>query len=245
VIGPELTIARVIRGHIGSTTEHRVASWPRSIIAQKITYAGGVARAEVLTLDMSGDEVMEREPLFEVTGTSQSLLRRIAPVPAAGVWISDVTEYRLRRYTLDGTQEDSLVRQPAWFPASERFGFGSPDEAPTPGVNALRIDGEGRLWVYIDQPRSNWSAAWRGVSFPKTPFRSDAQEVRVSSLPPSYELWNTIVEVIDPNQRRVVTRKELDGHVFAVLGPDRVATYNELDSGIPVITIHKLSLRER
>jgi hypothetical protein len=51
--------------------------------------------------------------------------------------------------------------------------------------------------------------------------------------------------VIDPAQRRVIVRKELDGHVVSVLGTDRIATFVESESGIPVVTISKLTLIER
>ena len=240
VVGPDLGIDRVIRGSVGSSmTDHRVASWPGEVVTQKITYAAGVANAGIVTLDLSGEQVRERGTLFGVTRTTERIYRRVEPVPA-GMWVSEVTRYLLRKHEPDGTPEDSLERRLDWFPASERYEFGSPDQAPTPGVNTLRSDEEGRLWVYLDRPRSNWTNAWRGVSVP-----TGAREVRVSSLPPAYTLWRTVVEVIDPKQRRVVARKELEGHVFAVLGADRVATYLELENGVPVVTIHKLTLVER
>jgi hypothetical protein len=245
-VGPELRIDRAIRGSVGSMTGHRIASWPHEVIAQKITYSGGVANAQVMNLDMSGSEVIERATLLQATGANATILRRVEPAsPHAGMWIAEVTRYLLRRHGRDSSPQDSLERRPEWFPAGERYAFGAPNEAPTPVVNALRIDAMGRLWVYIDRPQANWSAAWRGISFPFPPFRGSTQEVRVASLPPSYALWRTVVEVIDPAQRRVIVRKELDGHVVSVLGTDRIATFVESESGIPVVTISKLTLIER
>jgi hypothetical protein len=158
--------------------------------------------------------------------------------------VSEVTRYRLQLYGPAGTLLDSLERRPDWFPAdASEVGYGllgAPDQAPSTRVSALRSDAQGRLWVYLDRARPDWSSAWRGFSLPQ-----GASEVRVSSLPPSYELWRTTVEVIDPERRRVVARKELDSHAFAILGPDRIATFTELASGVPRITLHRLTLLER
>jgi len=243
VIGPELAVDRAIRGSnsMASLSGLRIVSWPEHVLASKITYAAGEMTSEVLPVDFSGEMVSESEPLVTVTGRGASIQRRAEPMPPAGIWVSEVTRYRLRFYGAGGVALDSLERRPDWFaPASEAIGFGGPNQAPTTMVSAVRSDSLGRLWVFVDRPRPDWGAAWHGFAMPQ-----GRGEVRVSSLPPSYELWRTTVEVIDPQRHRVIARKELDGHAFAVVGPDRFATFRELKSGIPVVTIHRLRLIER
>jgi hypothetical protein len=104
-----------------------------------------------------------------------------------------------------------------WPAATRGLSRGWADRSPAPGINALRLDDDGRLWVYVDRPRPDWQNAWRGISLPT----EAVAEVRVSSLPGGHVLWRTTVEIIDPVRRRLIARKMLDGHVFAVLDHDR------------------------
>jgi hypothetical protein len=240
VVGPELTVARVVRGSSASYTDYRIVSWPQDVVASKTSYADGSFSTQVLTLDFMGELIGESRPLVSVADLDQPVHRRPEPSSSGGMWVSEVARYLLRLYASDGTPLDSLERRPDWFPANQSYGFPMPDQAPSTVINAVRSDTLGRLWVYIDIPQQDWRSAWQGFSFP-----TGASEVRVSSLPPSYKLYRTTVEVIDPERRRVIARAQLDGHAVAVLGSDRVATYIELESGVPVATIHKLTLIRR
>jgi hypothetical protein len=166
--------------------------------------------------------------------------RRLDATPS-GIWVADTDRYFLRSYGPDGAPQDSLDRMLEWPAATRGLSRGWADRSPAPGINALRLDDDGRLWVYVDRPRPDWQNAWRGISLPT----EAVAEVRVSSLPGGHVLWRTTVEIIDPVRRRLIARKMLDGHVFAVLDHDRVATYEETAEGIPIITIQRLRLDER
>jgi hypothetical protein len=157
--------------------------------------------------------------------------RRLDATPS-GIWVADTDRYFLRSYGPDGAPQDSLDRMLEWPAATRGLSRGWADRSPAPGINALRLDDDGRLWVYVDRPRPDWQNAWRGISLPT----EGVAEVRVSSLPGGHVLWRTTVEIIDPVRRRLIARKMLDGHVFAVLDHDRVATYEKTAEGIPIVT---------
>jgi hypothetical protein len=56
------------------------------------------------------------------------------------------------------------------------------------------------------------------------------------------KFYRTIVEVVDPAQRRVVARDTLDGWVFSTLPGGRAAIYNTTAAEIPYVRIIQLSL---
>ena len=241
IAGPDLNIARrVARATVGQLMGLRVRSWPDDVLGLSLTHNAGSQASEAQHLDFSGDRLAVRSTLAPATGSTAAVYRRVEPSGTGDLWVSDVTRYVLRRYGPEGSATDSLERKADWFPAEETFRSVSPSQSPTASVIGLRADPEGRLWVFTSRPRADWQKAWAGRSFP-----SGAAEVRVSSLPPDYELWSTFVEVIDVAGRRVVVRQAIDGYVFAVLRHDLVATYTELDTGVPVVTVHHLALVEK
>jgi hypothetical protein len=237
VVGPDLNVHRTIaRGPGGQLASLRVADWPARVLGLRIRAVNRVLSSHATILDFSGDRVVEGDSIAWLAGPGELVYRRVEPAPDGDVWVSDVTRYILRRYGSDGTVIDSVERRPAWFPDGQALGFGSPTQAPSTNVGGVRVDSAGLLWIFVDRPKPGWRDVWGNRPFPSS------GEVRVSALPAEYELWNTTVEVIDVVQRRVVARTVLEGHVFSILRHDRVATYVELPSGIPKVTVHRLQL---
>lgn len=239
VVGPQFTIDRVIDGTWDSWDQTRVVSWPDHIASLKLTPMRGGSETSIVVVELSGDRIGQQFGMLSLPGAHQSGYRRL-DAGMYGFWVADTDRYFLRSYALDGTPADSLDRAMDWS-ETRRLAFGTPDHAPTAGINALRRDERGRLWVYIDRPRSDWQNAWRGVTWPT----QGVSEVSVSSLPGGHVLWRTTVEIIDPARRRIIARRELDGHVFAVLKHDRIAMYEETPEGIPIITVYRLTLNMR
>lgn len=66
----------------------------------------------------------------------------------------------------------------------------------------------------------------------------------MSALPAGYELYRTVIEVIDIAVKRVIARDTFDGHIIAVLPDQRVAAFVETPDGVPILTIYRLSLTE-
>lgn len=52
-----------------------------------------------------------------------------------------------------------------------------------------------------------------------------------------------MIEVIDPVTKNVVATHTFDGYITALLAGNRVASYVENADGIPIMTIHRLTLR--
>jgi len=245
VVGPNDSVARIIADPSGGWMTD-VIRWPDLLLGRPNPYVGGKPRHSVVfaTYDLSGNEAVVRDTLLAIDrpldlrdpAAYASSLRQSGSVSPTGVfWIGDVNQYRLVRYTLDGAAGDTIIRQIDWFIPGQPMYIGGPDRLVSPQLDGNWLDDEHRLWVLVAQPIDPGNA-WDNVE-------NGAREVRMSALPPDFRLKRTLIEVIDPATRRVVTRHTFDGYVFGTLPGNRVATYAETDNGIPILTIHRLTLR--
>lgn len=116
--------------------------------------------------------------------------------------------------------------------------IGGPNQPTTPHLSGNWVDAKGRLWVLAAQPRDDTREVWKDAGA-----QAGAMEGRVASLPADYKLKRTIIEVIDLDTRRVIARRTFDGYVNAILSDQRVASFTETELGVPVLRIHRLTLR--
>ena len=245
VVSPDLTVARSVT--VGTDLPSLVvAEWPARVIATGHSFdrETGTIQSLVAEYDMSGEAIQVRDTLLmteRVSGRDAnwvSAIRRLGEVDGdGGVWVSDYNSYRLVQYR-NGTPADSITRRPDWFPGGEPARMGSPTEPATPHMLGSWMDDEGLLWVLASQPRLDTQDVWKDM-----PSFEGAREVRVASLPADYKLNRTVIEVIDLAERRVVSRHTFDGYIIDVLPDQRVASFVETDAGVPVLRIHRMSLR--
>ena len=229
--------------------------WPDRIISQVSTFDRGKSSHTVGVFDLSGGAMREVKRIADLnTGADagdpaagaraySESLRTFANPARDHVWSAQLARYRLVRYGIDGTVQDSIIRRPSWFRDLEPMRLGSESSLPSPRLTGIAEDAQGRLWVFLAQPRPDASKAWREakVRMEKTP--GGAQEGRVSDMPAEYKQFRTIIEVIDPKTRRVIARSTVDGHVSYVISSDRVVTFVENEDGVPMATIWELALR--
>lgn len=246
VVVPSMEIAREVRS-LEDLARIAVVQWPGNVFGITMPHDRSTRtfRTVVARYDFSGDRVLATDTILATEpsngrGAEWANTFRLLGRPAAdgSVWISDYNNYRLVKYSPDGESLDSIRRRPDWFPGGEPLRLGGPDQRTTPHVIGNWVDPEGRLWVLASQPREDTREAWKDVASV-----SGAREVRVASLPAEYKLNRTIVEVIDVNARRVIARHTFDGYLMAVMSDQRVASFTETELGVPVLRIHRLTLR--
>jgi hypothetical protein len=95
---------------------------------------------------------------------------------------------------------------------------------------------EDRVWTFTNVARRDWKDAWGHVP----PDFSGPLSHR--GVPRPEELWYTIVEVLEPDSRRVFARGELDDVVLSVLDNRTLAVFRETEEGVPYIAVLKLTL---
>lgn len=170
-------------------------------------------------------------------------LRHVFDTPRGNtIWVTEQRRYHVSKWSSEGELLDSLVRQPEWFPGFPGFSKGSmggPDTPPSPLVVGVTSDSSGRLWVFSRIAGPRWREAW-AESIARYG-RSTGRAVSPDVLPQPWDLTTTVVEVLDPQARRVVYRQTLDAYVIRVLPGPRVVTYLEPDL-IPTVDVLTLRL---
>ena len=244
VLGPDLSIGRQIdvdpRWEVNSV---HVMSWPNNVLGLSSTFdqRTRISSTHLVRYDLSGPTATVLDTVFSVQAESSdseawaSSLRSVGTPGTDGVWVANHNKYQLVQVTHDGAVKDTIVRQLDWFPGGEAMRIGGPGKPTSPHMMGNWTDSKGYLWVLASKPRTNTGDAWKDA-------QSGGMEVRVAALPAPYELNQTLIEVFDPVSRMVVAQHLFDGYLIGVLPNNRVASYVETEAGIPVITVHELSL---
>jgi hypothetical protein len=98
------------------------------------------------------------------------------------------------------------------------------------------------LWVFTRVPALDWRQKWIETEEKYGKIPEGAMEVDPNMVPSSWDLWETMVEVIDPIARRVIVRQQIDEYVIDVVADGRIVTYAESGADFaPILKI--LSLR--
>ena len=251
VTGPDYKAARFIRGN--GLLQLGVVSWPKRVVAMQFSFAQNRNEQGIHVFDLSGDSARKLKTLVDMspeprvkdraaTAIAYAESQRIPGTPTADhVWVAQRHRYKLVRYGLDGSVQDSIIREPKWFKGLVPRSMGSETTLPSPMLTSVAEDAQGRLWVFLAQPLPAAMKAWKDakVHWSKS---GGGMEGRVSEMPAQYTLYKTIIEVIDPKTKRVITRKAVDGFVSDVLSANRVVTFVENEDWIPLATVWDLSL---
>lgn len=126
--------------------------------------------------------------------------RVVASGPEGAVWSAYPREYRIELWTPDGL-ELSLVREVPWFPPGtlEAMSHGS-DERPNPILANMAADGS-RIWLKLLVADERWDEADASGSLDADRFQ------------------DTMIEVIDWQERRVVASRHFDEYYDWLVAP--------------------------
>jgi hypothetical protein len=168
-------------------------------------------------------------------GPSATMLlqRSLAPAGVDRVLAAPMNEYLIEEWSIVGQQLATYRRLVAWFtPWTNPIPpFAAP---PQPYIAALRYDpARHHLWVLLHVTGSNW----RG-----TDLRAGGRDEMFNM----HVYYDTVIEVIDLNNRHLVTRLAYDDYIagFASQDHTHVFTLRDAGGGVPVYDVWRLTIRE-
>jgi hypothetical protein len=163
--------------------------------------------------------------------------RILGPGSAGRVWIARPTSYEIKSVDTLNRVHRHFLRSVPWFPPRDRPQNGSANEVkPAPGIIDVREDADGLLWVLLSVADSNWAPRAAAKLPNGMEFLSDLDQD---------QLWDTIVDVIDPRTGSLLASQRFPQY-FRRFGGDRVVySYAEDTAGNPFYSVHRLSLSRR
>ena len=84
---------------------------------------------------------------------------RLAATGAGRIWAAEVRQYRLVEWTADGERGATLERNPDWFDGKVSGGLGTSTSPPPPAIQAIDVDDNGRIWVFVAVAADTWREA--------------------------------------------------------------------------------------
>ena len=156
-------------------------------------------------------------------------------VGAAGgdrIWSARFNEYRLERWTLEGTQDLVVDRRVPWFTAWPNPEPGEPlQSAPKPRITDVREDRSGILWVLTLVASADWKA-------------QPSSNGLVAGTDPK-GLYDTVIEAIDIRAQRVIAEVRLPDAAYGFID-DQPTVYSRrmASDGQYLIDIWRLSLND-
>ncbi|MFV1987797.1 MAG: 6-bladed beta-propeller [Gemmatimonadota bacterium] len=177
-------------------------------------------------IDMAGSRVHsfgsstgEYSPVDSFGGT-----RIIANGGNGTLWSGRLEEYVIERISPNSRVPLEVVRREAeWFPEPEYTDTEHGTRKPPPLVTSIFQDGD-RLWVLTWVPDPKWSDAGPG-------------------LEDKYKRYDSVIEVIDIREDRVIARSRFDALYHQFLGPGLIGGTIFEGGLIPVYHIMRMEIR--
>jgi len=153
--------------------------------------------------------------------------RVVAPAQPEGFWTASIWQHELRRWSALQSLELTVTRDVDWFPPDGEYIDGMPFTIPAPPtLRHIWDDGQGRLWIYFVVADSAWE--------PEIP------------LDPRHEwgrrTFDTVIEVIDLNDGKVIVSKRHDHLLGMVCGTPLVYMVVEAEDGDTRLRVMKPTL---
>lgn len=173
------------------------------------------------------------DPVFR-RDIPQLTVRNLALSPEGEIWSAHLLEYRIERWTIEGTQEDELVREVDWFQPNTNPGFVDAESPPNPSLAEIEVDENGFLWVLIGVADEDWRD---GLGLRPGVYG------RERILPTSDEkYYDTIIEVIDPETGFLLATERVPERLRRLKPGGYAASYREDEEGYPFIDIWRVRI---
>lgn len=150
--------------------------------------------------------------------------RSVSFTEAGEIWINPYGHFRLELWDTTGTHLKTLVRDSPWLTPWTSDEPGAPYRTkPNARVLGVHEDREGRLWVHGRVPDRNWQPG------PPSGFYED--------------VYDSILEVIDPATGKLLTSRTFDGAdqlFFGFISYDLIFAIREGDFGVSLIDVWRV-----
>jgi hypothetical protein len=162
--------------------------------------------------------------------------RSISTMAADHFWASHFSSQRLEQWSVTGQLLRVLEGAPAWLEGSLRphtrvTSLKTVMEPPPPFIVSSRLANERTMWLLGIVPERRWRA-------PK--LTQVGSEFAVQDSGPMHELFDTIIEVIDPIAGTLLARSRVDQYFNQFADGEHLARRLELPSGEVVVEIWRL-----
>lgn len=142
------------------------------------------------------------------------------------LWVVEARSYTLLKLDANGALMHRVARNPDWFDEATA-GFRA-------AVRALSVDEEDRVWVYTMKPTDRAGPAWRS--------REARRAGGTLPLGPD-EIYDTVIEVLDPSGRDVIARGSVSAWLAGILPDGRALFYSTDADGTSHLSVQQLRLK--
>ena len=185
----------------------------------------------VTSMDRSDMRLLSRSNSYEME-------RYPAPRDGASFWSLHAATYRIDLWDTSGRLLESLRRDAPWFEKRKTLRPAHITPPPT-DLRGLTTDSDGLLWVLA----SVADPEWKGYDIPA----GDEQHAAGGPHPG----WNrhlqdgvfdTVLEVVDPELGAVIARVQYDEYFFGFAGPGVVVHYDGSSNDAGTYTVLRIAL---
>jgi hypothetical protein len=151
-------------------------------------------------------------------------------------WSAVSHTFVMERWSVEGQRLTVFARQGPWLKVGVRDSDGTYGQEPTPTVADVREDADGRLWLLANLPHANWRRGLGNVNtargFAHFPDRDFGR------------LYESRIEVIDPERGRLLQSVVLPGYARFFLSDRHVASLRFDEDGDAVVDVYVVAFTQ-
>jgi hypothetical protein len=160
---------------------------------------------------------------------------RVLGASTTGLWVGRRNRFGIEEWTVSGELLRTAERKAGFFPEGlDWWEAVTPERAPMPRLEGMRSRGDGLVWVIALVAAADWRA---GIG--EEVKRGDQTYYEVDAD----LLYDSVIELWDLTQGRLVLSQRLPTNIQGFLGPDLVWSIRRDLFAIPYIAIWALELR--
>jgi hypothetical protein len=210
VIAPDFTLGRISHGpDLLAPTIIRLRDGTRVMNGALYTPQGlGLPLHHV---DVEGQVLASfgADPPIQDLAARGAVRRFLTTNDSESVWSGALPRYRMEEWTVGGGRMRVLEREVDWFTPHDGSRLAA-DGSPRPRFQALHEDKEGLLWTVVWVPAPRWEEGLR---------ESDGVGALPGLVVTDYsKVYDSVVEVIDPEAGRVVRSQRFDIAFIGFIG---------------------------
>lgn len=160
------------------------------------------------------------------------------------IWVAGINRYVLERWDTTGAKSVEITRSAPWFTTwwQARPWYEAP---PPPQIASLWYDGYGRIWTLIRVPDPSWAdRLWEPPGGIRMKLDASGTEVPDDPRVDFDDVWDTMIEVIDPENGSLVASARFPFYVgYWFFGHGHFWTYRR-DEGTDQLLIRRVRLVE-
>ncbi len=233
-LGPDLTFARSRRLDVGGANVVFLGDgW---LASNTLIPAPESIGLPVHLLDPSGHvvESLGADPPVTDLRDRDARWRWVAPARDGQIWVAELPEYAIERWSRTGERTGSWVRRAPWFEATGYFGWSDDDLPPGPGIHDVHEDESGLVWVLLWLPDEEWE---EGMGEGTDPYGRPIRTVVNYS-----KYMDSAIEVFDPRTGQIIASMRWDTTLDSFVDDRLVFGISYSDEGEPFIDVYTLSI---